>query len=218
MEPEEQPLDPRAAMELMGDAEADVHRRLGVDNGVLFVAWGLAWLVGYGAIWLSTKDQDPYVGPSGASFLVLVLALLLAGLVTFVTVRRAVRGVGGRSATSGMIYGFGWLFGFGLFECIQAAVASRDPEPEVMGILASAGPVLVVSLMYIMGGALWLDWSLFAMGAWLAVVAAVAVFFGPSTLCLLMAVVGGGGFVVAGAALVVRRARRVRAGGAGGAV
>ncbi len=67
----------------------------------------------------------------------------------------------------------------------------------MIGLFASAGPVLVVSVMYLVGGALWNNWTMFVVGAWLALTIGVAVMFGVVTFDLIMAIAGGGGFLIA---------------------
>jgi hypothetical protein len=78
-------------------------------------------------------------------------------------------------------------------------IAHAGASEAVIGLFGSAGPVLVVSVMYLAGGALWHDRTMFVVGAWLALTVGVAVMFGAVTFDLIMAIAGGGGFL--GAAL-----------------
>jgi hypothetical protein len=127
-------------------------------------------------------------------------------VISEITVGRAMQGVTGLSSTSGKLYGWAWMIGFTCVYSIMGGLIHAGASEAVIGLFASAGPVLVVSIMYLVGGALWHNWTMFVVGAWLALVNGVAVMFGAVTFDLLMATGGGGGFLVA----AVYEARRKR--------
>ena len=60
--------------------------------------------------------------------------------------------------------------------------------------------------MYLVGGALWRDRTMFAVGGWLVLVNVLAVLVGVEPFGLIMGIAGGGGFLVA-AAFEARRRR-----------
>ena len=200
MDPNETgPLDPKAAMELLTDAREKAGRAFDINGALLYGAWALAWLVGYLAIWLSVRGQATYRGPDAWAIVLLSLCMVGALVVTVRTIGTAARGVTGLSSTSGSMFGFSWAVAFACFYAILASLVRAGISDEAIGLLAGAGPALVVSIIYLVGGALWLDWTMFVVGAWLALVVGVAVMFGPVVLGLLMAIFGGGGFLVAAA-------------------
>ncbi len=80
---------------------------------------------------------------------------------------------------------------------IIGGLGHAGASDAVIGLFASAGPAFVVSIMYLTSGALWNDRTMFAIGAWLALVAGVAMFFGAVTFDLVLAIAGGGGLLVA---------------------
>lgn len=88
---EAEQLDPRSAMELVTDTRARTGRALDVNNAVLYGVWGLAWLVGYLAIWLSVRGHPVYQAPAIWAFVVLGVGMVAALAVTAVTIGRAVR-------------------------------------------------------------------------------------------------------------------------------
>lgn len=207
MDPNEaEPLDPRAAMELLTDTREKTARALDINGALLYGAWGIAWLIGYLAVWMSVRGQSTYRGPDAWALVLLGMCMVVALVVTVVTIGRATAGVTGMSATSGSMLGLSWAIAFACLYAILAGLIRVGISVEVIGLFAGAGPVLVVSIMYLAGGSLWLDWTMFAVGAWLAVVAGVAVMFGPVALGLILALAGGGGFLVA----AVYEARRRR--------
>ena len=51
------PLDPRAALETISEQQAALRRRALIRSSPLLTAWGLAWLIGYGAGWLCIRPD-----------------------------------------------------------------------------------------------------------------------------------------------------------------
>ena len=185
----------------------DTQRSLTVRVPQLYAAWGIAWLIGIGAMWLSVLGQHPYAGPTAATAILLGVLLVAAIVVTMVYVGRATRGVSGRSAVQGRMFGLAWPIGYGAYYTMEAALAHDGAGAELAGLVGAAGPLLVTGMVYLVGAAIWRDWPMFAMGAWLAVVVAVGVWTGPVTVLLVDAVAGGGGFLVMAGYLVVRGRR-----------
>jgi hypothetical protein len=190
-------LDPRAAMDLITDTRRRAKRALDVDGARLYTAWALAWLIGYTVVWLAVRGHPVYRTPPAWSFVVMGACMTAALAVSTTTIGRALRGVTGLSSTSGKLYGWAWAISFACLFLIISGVGRAGASAEVMGLLASAGPVLVVSVMYLVGGALWHNRTMFVLGSWLALTISVAVMFGAVTFDLFTAVAGGGGFLVA---------------------
>jgi hypothetical protein len=202
----EPPMDVRAAADLLRQTERDTRAALTVPTAPINAAWGVAWLVGLGVMWLSVRDQHPYQGPTTPAAVLLGVLILAAIAATMVVVIRATKGVGGASDTQGRMYGWAWPIGFGTLFTIEGALGQVGASAEVLGLLGATGPLLVTSLIQIGGAAIWLDRPMFVLGAWLALVAAVGVWTGPVAVLAVEAVAGGGGFLVA-AALSARRNR-----------
>jgi hypothetical protein len=200
-------FDSQAAAALLQQTTKDTRRSLEIRAPQLYGAWGVAWLIGLGAMWLSVRDQHPYTGPSSAGAIVLGALLVGAIVVTIATVGRASRGVHGQSEIQGRIFGFAWPIGFGAFYTMEGALARHGASAVVLGIAGAAGPLLVTGMVYLVGAAIWLDWPMFAMGTWLAAVVAAGVWTGPVTVLLIDAVAGGGGFLAMAGYLLWRRAR-----------
>lgn len=49
-------LDPAERLRLVADTRARTHQALAPDERLLFGAWGIAWFVGFGAMWLSSPS------------------------------------------------------------------------------------------------------------------------------------------------------------------
>ncbi len=117
--------------------------------------------------------------------------------VTMVIVIRASAGIGGGSALQGRLYGLSWPVAFAALFAIERALARHGASPQVQGVLDATGPLLVVSLIYLVAAAMWLDKSMFMLGVWLALVSASAAQTGPVTVLLFEALAASAGFFTA---------------------
>lgn len=198
---------PSAAAALIQRTTVDTRRSLDARAPALYAAWGVAWVVGLGAMWLSVRAQHPYTGPDAVSATLLGVLLVGAVVVTIVVVGRATRGVHGQSEAQGRIFGIAWPVGFGAFYAIEGALAHQGADVTVLGLVGAAGPLLVTGLIYLIGAAIWLDRPMLVMGVWLGVVVAAGVWTGPVTVLLIDALAGGGGFLVMAGYLAWRRSR-----------
>lgn len=203
---ENETMDPAAAATLMRQTRTHSLHALTVRTPLLYAAWGTAWLLGLGGMWLSVRGQEPYRGPSVAASVALGVLLFAAAVVTAIVVVRAASGVDGVSTMQGQIYGLSGPIGFASYFAIQGALAELDASDKVLGVLGAAGPIFVTALIYLVGAAVWREWSMFVLGAWLALVAGVGAWTGPVNLLLIGAIAGGGGFLLA-AAVQIRRHR-----------
>jgi hypothetical protein len=199
-------LDTRQAAELLQRSADHARARLMVNQPLIYGAWGLAWLIGCGAMWLSVLGQHPFAGAAGWASAVLGAGIFLGIVATAIATGRASRGVGGVSARQAMMYGLSWPVGFAALFTLIGAVGHFGASPTVMGVLGAAGPLVVVGLIYMVAAGMWLDWVMFWLGGWELLVAAIGAWTGPVGVLLMDAVAGGGGFLVA-AALVAWRNR-----------
>jgi len=195
--------DPAALLALIAAQRENTRRRTSPTMAVIGTAWGVAWLLGYLVLYLTFDG----VSSPWWAFLAFASLLVLAMVVTAVHTARRVSGLGGDSATVGTMYGWSWIIGFIAAALIFASAARAGAGPEIMAILSNAVSALVVGLLYLAGGMLWREGRMFALGAWIALVAGLASLAGPPTTYLVMALAGGGGFLVAAVvdAVVSRR-------------
>jgi hypothetical protein len=201
---EDEVLDARQAAELLRQSAGHARERLTVNEALIYTAWGLAWLIGCGAMWLSVLGQHPFRGAAGWASAILGAGIVLAIVTTAVTVSRATRGVGGVSARQGMIFGLSWPVGFAALFAIIGAAGHFGASPKVLGVLGAAGPLMLVGLIYVLAAGMWLDWVMCGLGVWALLVAAVGAWTGPVGVLFIDAVAGGGGFLAAAALLAWR--------------
>lgn len=199
--PGDETLDPRTAAALIQQAQAHAHDKLAVKQPRLYAAWGVAWLIGLGAMWLSVRGQHPYRGPASWSVAILAVLIVAAVAVTMITTSQATRGIGGASVRQAQIYGLSWPAGFAALFVIEGALSHAGASGKVMGVIGATGPLLVTGLIYAVAAAIWLDRTMFGFGIWLLAVAAGGAWAGPVGALAAGALAGGGGFLITAAYL-----------------
>ncbi|WP_182112507.1 MULTISPECIES: hypothetical protein [unclassified Actinotalea] len=202
------PLDPAAVARIVAEQRERVRSATDVDARVLFGAWGAAWLLGFGLLWLAESGIASIgVGVALAGFVGLLVAA--GGVTTWHLVART-RGIEGTSAVQGAMYGMTWFVAFAAVFALSAALQRAGADGVIVTIVMTLVPCLVVAALYMAGGALWGDRTQFALGAVIGAVTVVAAFVGHPHMLGVMAVAGGGGMLVAAGTDAVRRARRTR--------
>ncbi len=195
-------------LKMIREQQATAERSLTPDPRLICWAWGTAWLVGFGLLYLR-------FGPDGAvtwnipSWLPLTTLFSLMGVSAVITgyaVSRAARQVRGDSATKGMMYGLTWMIGFIGVSVLAAHLSRFLPDPEV-GLTWAAVSIGLVAVMYMAGGAIWNTWILFLLGSWIGAVNVVGVVAGAGWHSLVTSLAGGGGLIVCGFVAQVARRR-----------
>lgn len=202
------PLDPAEQLRLVAEQEARTRRALVPDESVLFAAWGAAWFIGFGVLWLASplRDGGPLVPLPGWLVTLVFYGLLVgAGVVTAVHSARAGRGVTGSSTRTGAMYGWGWFLGFAMLPCIVLSADRLGAPPEATAMLWPALSGLIVGLLYVGAGAAWDDLLQFGLGAWIIVTTGVGCLLGLLGLYLVMGLAGGGGLLAAAVYVAFRR-------------
>jgi hypothetical protein len=189
------PPAPAAVADLVRDQRARVAAATVVDGRLLFVAWGLAWLIGYGMLWVSADGRAGLpLGVAVATFFALLIA---AGVTTAVHVARRTSGIRGTSSTQSAMFGWAWFAVFMGQAVLNIALGRLGASDDVSVTVNSIVPALLVAALYMAGGAMWNDRTQFALGAWIALSTLVAAAAGPPGLLLVMSLAGGGGMLVA---------------------
>lgn len=180
------------------------------DNRPSYLAWGLAYLVGYTLHALAAGPTPLLRLPAFVPVLVLGLGLLAATVVTTVNVVRAQRGVTGPAAVPGRMFAGAWVTGFGALVLLITALGRDLDISRLSMLMFPAGSALVVGLLYLMGGALDRDLLQYTLGTILALVGTAAVFLGLSGLYWVLALVVAGVYFTAAALEPRRRAATFR--------
>lgn len=202
-----EPFDPLAATLIVDDQSRSAVTALDVRSDRQLMAWGAAWLIGLGSMWLEVRVQQPYTGPTW-TLGVLALALTAAGSLVGIHLTRATRGIGGESALRGRIERLAWSVGFLALFVFAVAMNRLDPSPEVMGLVLGCGAMAVTGFGFLVNGAAWANPVVARVGVALLVLAAIAGFAGPVGQLAIAAVVGGGAMLGTGAWLSSQRRAR----------
>ncbi|MET7326590.1 hypothetical protein [Nonomuraea sp. NPDC005650] len=199
MSEDEQVTSPEEMLRLIEEQREATTRRLRGDPLLLYVPWGVAWLLGFTAFFLHYGlDGHPYAPISQMQALaVLMGAQIVAGAVAAFGIVRMSMGIRGDHTARGTMFGYAWFAGMLLVVVIATRVSALLP-PEESGLVWGGASLMIVAVLHMAGGAIWLNWPMFFIGAWVAGVDAVGVLLGAGWHALLTAVLLGGGFIVAG--------------------
>jgi len=183
------------AAAVVQDARARARKELVINAPLVYTAWGLVWLIGYGAMWLSVRGQHPYTGPSGVSIAAVFVLAGFAVAAVLVIASRAATGIDGQSVRHRRIIGSTWAIGY-LILLIVASSISGSVGTRTLAFAGFAGPVLLAGLTYILAFVLDRDWPAFALGAWLVIVGASCAWLAPATILATCALAVGGAFLL----------------------
>jgi hypothetical protein len=203
----DQPVDMDAAdaAAIMKEARERALRRLQPDHRATFTAWGLAWLLGDGAMWLIVGGQHPYQGPSPAAYAAVVLLATGAAMASVET-NRSESGVGGLSALRRRLSLVSAFLAYAGVFALEGALAHAGADRPVLGVFEAAAPILVTGVLYFARAAAIQDWSMTVLGLWLVIVGAASGFAGPEAVWGICALAVGPAFLLmAGLQLRLRR-------------
>jgi len=202
---EHPPAGPAETLRLIEEQRAAAIRGLAPHPMAFFGPWGLAWLLGFGVMFLR-------FGPDGRVFLpmpdwlpvVLLFVLLAAAAVASgVIAGRSYRHVYGRSAVQGAMYGLAWFIAFlgmgttlGRFD---SALSDADT-----GLLWATVAIGLTGSLHMAGGAIWRDRTLFGLGVWTIAINIVGTAIGSGWHSLVISLAGGGAMLVLGLVLWAR--------------
>ena len=200
----DQDMSVQEAAAVVRDARALARRELVISAPAVFTAWGLVWLLGYGAMWLSVRGQHPYRGPSGVSIAAVFVLAGFAAAAVLVVAHRAAAGIGGRSARHRRILLGTWAAGYLILLLVQGSISGLV-SARALAFAGFAGPLLLAGLVYVLASVLGRDRPALALGSWLVLVGAGCAWLAPAAILATCALAGGGAFLLA--ALVENRLR-----------
>ncbi len=210
----EQDLAPAELLALVEAEQARTSAALEPDARLIYGCWGLAWLLGFGSLYLARAEIGPVELAPSVAGLVFFGLLVAAMVITGMHMSRRFAGVRGVSTRIGAMYGWAWVLGFSTYAAILTGAGRAGVDEPVLGLLWSTGSGLVVGLLYVAGGALWQDWIQYGLGAWILVASAAGALAGTPGVYLVMSLAGGGGFLLAAAFFVLRPLGRSGSAGA----
>ncbi len=200
-------LSPQQMLELLHTQQRRTAADLAGPTALIVFIWGVAWLVGFLALW-SASGANPWFGIPGAVAASLFGVLIGGALIASVILGMfGSRGVQTADPRQGMMYGFTWAGGMIAVAVLGGALIANGLSGELASLYFPAAYSLMVGVLYMAGGALWRDRGMFIMGIWLVVLGVIAPYSGAPTNSLVMAVFGGGGFLLFALILAIYSAR-----------
>jgi hypothetical protein len=192
----EDTMDVMQAADVLQAARERAAHKLTVNRPVVFVAWGVIYLVVYGAIWLSVRNQRPFVGPTSAALGFVTVFVTVALIITAAALSRVNEGVGGRSALQRRFSSVSIPVALAGVFLLEAALDHAGASREVLSTYGAAAPILVMGVVYLVSSAIWLSWSMAVLGAWMVLTAAGSGFAGAVTVWPVAGLAVGGGFLL----------------------
>ena len=200
------PLSAAAALAVLTDQQKTVSRRLGGQIWIITGAWGIAWLLGFLAIWLMDSGPSSIVVPTWLGWTIFATLFAAAIVVSAVLGARSGRGIRSNSANAftGTVYGVTWAVSMVFISVLGAALLSRGMSAELADLFYPSVYALVVGILYLAAAAIWRVVEMIVAGAFFIVLASIAPFFGHPTNYLVFAVAGGAMFLTFAVILAVR--------------
>ena len=192
---EDQDMSVQEAAAVLQDARTRARKELVISTPLVYMAWGLVWLIGYGAMWLSVRGQHPYTGPSGVSIAAVFVLAGFAVAAVLVIAGKAAAGIGGQSARHRRFIALTWATGY-LILLIVTPAFSSSASTRTLAFISLAGPLVLAGLTYILAAALGRQRSAFVLGAWLVIVGANCAWLAPAASLATCALAGGGAFLL----------------------
>jgi uncharacterized membrane protein (DUF485 family) len=188
--------DPAEAMATYYTQTRRTQMNLSVISRVPYLAWGAAWLIGFGALWISGRSLNGE--PSTWAIIVFDLCIMAGWIISVVIGIRATKGMRNVSGTSGAIYGWAWGLSFvaGIF-MMNSFCHVYNIVPAGIAVLNMSVSALLVGTLMIAGAAFWPNRSMVIIGTLMLVLCILGVVVAVPTGYLVMALAGGGGMLIA---------------------
>jgi hypothetical protein len=203
------PMTPAEMLALARTQENRVEDFFQTPTMIIVLTWGVAWTVGFLALW-SASDASPIAVPAGPAGTVFVVLMVAGIVISGVVGTRTGAGVRGPQQVQARIYGITWALGCLAVPMLSGALFRAGMSAEVAALYFPAGYCIVVGILYLFGAALFSDRSMIVVGGWILFIGIVAPYFGAPGNYLVMSLAGGGAFLVYGIVLLIARSRRNR--------
>lgn len=174
-------LDPTEAARLLDQAGRRAQRQFDLRRPLFMLVAAVVVLVGYGALWFSVRDQDPYEGPSLGAIVAVYAAVIvvIGGAATIV--QRATAGVSGRTPRRIRAEGAAIGAAFVATGVFQGALKYAGASQEIVyGVFPAAAPLVVVGATMAGITASREDWPAFGAALGVVAVGTGAAFAGPA--------------------------------------
>jgi hypothetical protein len=174
-------LDPREAAQLLTDAQRNARRQFELRPPRITAAMGLLILAAYVVLWLSTRAQHPYQGPSLGVVGLVYAVVAVSFAVSAKVYQHATAGVSGPSVRQQKLEGLAVGLSVLGSPVIQGAMKHYGASHAIVyGVIPAAGPLIVIGTTLVGIAAAKEDWPQFGAALVVIVAGIVAAFVGPS--------------------------------------
>jgi hypothetical protein len=195
---------PDQAAALLAQSTRDAQREFDPRNPVLMVLMGALVLVAYGVLWLSTRGQHPYSGPSGGAIVFTYTVVVVATVAMVKLHRRATSGVSGPSIRQQRVEGAALGLSILCSPLIQGAMYHYHASHTIVyGVIPAAVPLIIIGTTVLGIAGIKADWPAFWAALIIVPAGMIALFVGPSGAWL----TAGIGWFIAVIAFAVARAK-----------
>jgi hypothetical protein len=205
-------LDPAGMLALVQRQQESVGIQRGGFAATIMAAWGVAWLLGFVALWLIDGIKPNFSLPLALGVWIFVGCMVIAIAISAVLGIRGSRGVRSsrQSSFTGTVYGMTWSVASIGLVAIGGGLYAHGMTAELANFFYPSAFIFLAGVMYISAGAMWHTVPSVVGGGVLVVVAAVGGYLPYPWHYLFFAVAGGGTFIVL-AAHSALRTRRLKA-------
>jgi hypothetical protein len=138
-------LDPREAARLLAETKRDAQRQFSLSPPWISAVMGAVILLGYAALWLSTRGQHPYSGPSAGAIVLVYVAVAVSIAVSVKVYQRATAGVSGPALTKQKVEGAAIALSYIGSPVIQGAMYHYHASHTIVyGVIPAAVPLIIV--------------------------------------------------------------------------
>ena len=201
------PLSAGESLALIERQHREAQRGLEPNVALFFGPWGVAYLLGFGAIFLTYPTALPVRLAGWAAAVITAVLFASAVVITAVNGARAGRGLRGPSQAAGGMYGWSWTLGFSALAAVNLGVTRLGLPDDAVTLLWSGSSLLLVGVLYLGGGALFQDRFQYGLGVWMLVSGACSVFAGVPGNFAVVSLAGGGGLLLAAGYFLLRHSR-----------
>lgn len=206
-----QATDAATMYALIEDQQNDITRRQAAIVPPMALTWGLAWLLGFLALWLVEGASPAFSLPLPIAIAVFIVANAVGVAVSAVLGVRSTRGYrpSKQDAFTGTVYGTTWSVGILAILVVGWGLTLQGMPGVVAGHFYPAAVVAFAGIMYIVAGAIWQAVPCVVVGAVIVVVGALSTFIPGPWHFLFLAIAAGGSFLVL-SAVALRWSRGMR--------
>lgn len=194
-------LDPMSALRTYQQQRRKTLGDLRRAGRISYLIWGLAWLVGYGALWIGAGPEG---FPQAWAFWVFGISLLVGIVVSTISSVAGSRDMTGRSRAAGALFGpattLAWIVGMVSISIVVQRFQAPEPgfiTPAAAATLYNLVASLLVGSQFTAAGAIFGDRTSYALGIVMLIACLAGTAVGVPAGYLVMALIGGGGMLVA---------------------